>query len=118
MQQKKEAYWLDEVAKHGKRLRTRQKIITTVRARIVTELKFRIGNERRESRRDYNRDCCRKDLVGDSQHRTERRGGRLDLIYGHQFFMLLGLYRPAAISLFIAVRWIFTARHVCQCSTL
>jgi hypothetical protein len=33
-------------------------MITTVlvRARIVTALEFRIGNERRESRRDYNRD--------------------------------------------------------------
>jgi hypothetical protein len=31
-------------------------MITTVRARIVTELRFRIGNERRGSRRDYNRD--------------------------------------------------------------
>jgi hypothetical protein len=43
MQQKKEAYCcLDEVAKHGTRLRTRQKMITTVRVRIqvVTELEF------------------------------------------------------------------------------
>ena len=31
-------------------------MITTVRARIVTKLEFRIGNERRGSRRDYNRD--------------------------------------------------------------
>jgi hypothetical protein len=31
-------------------------MITTVRPRIVTELEFRIGNGRRGSRRDYNRD--------------------------------------------------------------
>jgi hypothetical protein len=31
-------------------------MITTVRPRIITELEFRIGNERRGSRRDYNRD--------------------------------------------------------------
>ena len=31
-------------------------MITTVRARIFTELEFRTGNERRGSRRDYNRD--------------------------------------------------------------
>jgi hypothetical protein len=36
MLQQKEAYLLDEVTKHGKKLRTRQKTITTVRARIVT----------------------------------------------------------------------------------
>lgn len=54
---RKRAYCcLDEVAKHGRRLRTRQKMRTTVRARIVTGLEFRIGNERRESRRDCNRD--------------------------------------------------------------
>jgi len=31
-------------------------MITTVRARIVTELEFQIGNECRGSRRDYNRE--------------------------------------------------------------
>ena len=31
-------------------------MITTMRARIVTELEYWIGNERRGSRRDYNRD--------------------------------------------------------------
>ena len=38
MHQRKGAYCLDEVTKHGTKLRTRKEVITTVRARIVTKL--------------------------------------------------------------------------------
>lgn len=39
----------------------------------------------------------KKALVGGNQHRTERKGngGGLNRNRGHQFFILLGLHRPA-----------------------
>ena len=60
---------------------------TTVRARIVTGLEFRIGNERRESRRDCNRDGGLGSvwLAVASTALNERRG--LHRNRGHQFVL-------------------------------
>ena len=61
-------------------------MITIVRARIVTELVFRSGNERRGSRRDYNRDGGVESiwLAVASTAVNERGGGRLDGNREHQ----------------------------------
>jgi hypothetical protein len=72
-------------------------MITTVRARIVSELEFRIGNECRGSRRDYNRDGVGNVwfAVASTELNERGEGGGLNRNRGHQFFMLLGLYQPA-----------------------